>query len=309
LFDRVSDVVVEALNSGTALPKDRAAEALRAIERISEEVNAAWPPYKRFRFEVLDLKDILVITQSIRMDSRFFVFALSQPDGKTSRRLWRKVSLLDEDSLPETSPWMELEVVSAHRGPSANPRFLVRSTDGGCAGSYGVGYDLFQWNHEVGGIDKLIGIKGARGLDDQVKGFPWIGEFHADGPLIDLPYCWFSPIETWDNPSLCAVDRYDLSGDGIRFVSRRVNRPDLLPIAKALEYAQKRDFGAVRGYCTNDAVARRLVEWAPERVFEVEIKVKRLGPGRELVYEESDSYRFTVEKRGQHWLIAALRMD
>ncbi len=103
---------------------------------------------------------------------------------------------------------------------------------------------------------------------------------------------------------MCAVDRYDLSGDGVRFVSRRVNRPDLLPVAQALAYADKRDFGAVRGYCVSDAVARRLVESAPGKAFEVEIKTKRLGAGRELVYEESDGYRVTVAKHGGRWLIA-----
>jgi len=40
-----------------------------------------------------------------------------------------------------------------------------------------------------------------------VHGFAQIGEFRAEGSSINLPYCWFSPIDTWDNPSLCAIDR------------------------------------------------------------------------------------------------------
>ena len=65
----------------------------------------------------------------------------------------------------------------------------------------------------------------------------------------------------------------------------------------------------MRGYCVSDAVARRLVESAPGKVFEVEIKTKRLGAGRELVYEESDGYLFSVERHGDRWLIAGFSAD
>jgi hypothetical protein len=68
---------------------------------------------------------------------------------------------------------------------------------------------------------------------------------------ITIPYCWFSAIDTWDNPSMCAADIYDLSHDDVRFVSRAVNRPDLLPIAKALEYVSKHDYPAVLAYCAS----------------------------------------------------------
>ena len=86
---------------------------------------------------------------------------------------------------------------------------------------------------------------GSFGLDDKVPGFPQIGKLQTDGPLIIPPYCWFSSIDTWDNPSLCAVDTYDLSRDSVRFRSRTYNRPDLVPIAKAIEYAQQRGYRAV----------------------------------------------------------------
>ncbi len=140
-------------------------------------------------------------------------------------------------------------------------------------------------------------------MDDQVKAFPTIGKLRTDGPVIDLPYCWWSAIDTWDNPSMCAVDRYDLSGNEVRFISRRVNRPDLLPIAKAAKYAEDRDIPAVRAYCASDAVARRLVESAPNRLFEVDVKVKPHGAEHKLVYEDGGGYRFIVVKRGDRWLI------
>ncbi len=218
-------------------------------------------------------------------------------------------AFLDEDHEANLT-WVQFSISPVHSGPSGRPRFLVRSTDGGCAGSYGISYQVLQWNPAFGGsADKVIDIEGALGLDEKAPGFPQIVKLHTDGPMIDVPYCWWTPIDTWDNPSMCAVDRYDLSGDDVRFVSRRVNRPDLLPVAQALAYANKRDFGAVRGYCTTDAVARRLVESVPGRVFEVEVKTKGIGAGRELVFEDGESYRFTVEKHGGRWLVAAFSAD
>src|ERR1017187_3212938 len=85
-----------------------------------------------------------------------------------------------------------------------------------------------------GDLELIIKQAGALGLDDKVPGFAQIGEFRTVGSSITLPYCWFSPIDTWDNPSLCAVDSYDLSGDRVRFRSHTYNRPDLVPVAKAL---------------------------------------------------------------------------
>lgn len=309
LFQRVSDLVADALNTGTRSPTERATKTLRDVEGVSAEVNSAWPRENQFHFEVLDLNEILVVEMSIRMRGRFVVYSSSQGNEKNPDHLWRKTSLLNDGSDTEV-PWVQLSISPLHRGPSGRPRFLVRSVNGGCAGSIGIAYDAREWNSENdGSADQIVSIKGALGLDDKVAAFPQIGELRTKGPLIDLPYCWWSPIDTWDNPSMCAVDRYDLSTDAVRFVSRRVNRPDLLPVAQALDYSNKRDFGAVRGYCVSDAVARRLVEWAPGRLFDTEVKVKRLGTSRELVFDDSGNYRFTVEKRGARWLIAAFAIN
>lgn len=38
-----------------------------------------------------------------------------------------------------------------------------------------------------------------------------MGDLKTNGSAIMLPYCWSSPIDTWDNPSLCAADSYDIS--------------------------------------------------------------------------------------------------
>lgn len=305
LLETAADLITNALNTGPAPTVERAKGALENLKGASAEINSSWPAENRFQFEILDLKEILVVKMSVRAYGRYFVFGAPGSESGKPNHSWRRIGILEDDSEFDV-PWVEVQLYSLHRGPSGNARFLARSTMGGCAGSFGVSYDAREWNPENGGMaDRIISVKGAQGLDDQVKGFSQIGKLHTEGPVIDLPYCWWSAIDTWDNPSMCAVDRFDLSGDGIRFVSRRVNRPDLLPIVRAAEYAEKRDFPAVRAYCTNDAIARRLVGWAPDRLFEVEVKVKPLGSGRELVYEDGDSYRFVVEKRGENWLIAS----
>ena len=101
------------------------------------------------------------------------------------------------------------------------------------------------------GLGQIIKQSGAFGLDDKVPGFPQIGDLKTDDVRVTLPYCWLSPIDTWDNPSTCAVDTYDLSGDSAKFISRIHNRPDLLPVAKVMEYAAQCDYGALLGYCSS----------------------------------------------------------
>jgi len=119
-----------------------------------------------------------------------------------------------------------------------------------------------------------------------------------------LPYCWFSAIDTWDNPSLCAVDTYDVEGDEVRFRSRAYNRPDLVPVAKALEYAGKRDYPAVLGYCSSEDVARGLVREIPPEVFADDLRVTRISHTRERVeIGDPPAYEFEVEKRPDRWVV------
>jgi hypothetical protein len=309
LLEAAADLVTEALNTDTAPPVERAQKALENIASASAEINHSWPEGRRFQFKILDLKEILVVKMSIRSYERFFVFGAPSGDAGKQDRPWRRVGLTENESEFDV-PWVYVQLYPLHRGPSGRARFLARSTMGGCAGSFGVSYDAREWNPDNGGsADQIIGLQGALGLDDEVKGFPQIGKLRTDGPVIDLPFCWWSPIDTWDNPSMCAVDQYDLSGNDVRFVVRRVNRPDLLPIVRAAEHAEKRDLPAVRAYCTSEAVARHLLALAPTRLFEVEIKVKQLATGRELVYEEGGNYRFVVEKRSDRWLIASFHVN
>lgn len=136
--------------------------------------------------------------------------------------------------------------------------------------------------------------------------FPPIGTLRTTGKLLKLPYCWFSGIDTWDNPSLCALDTYDLSPDAITFRSRDYNRPELVPLAKAIEFAEQHDFPATRAYTTTDALARRLVrEGAPHA--DAGLTVTRISPSRRLV--EMNSATAIVEKLHNRWLLRSLNLN
>lgn len=198
-----------------------------------------------------------------------------------------------------------IEVFELHRGPSGNARSLARIEPFGCAGSVGVVYEAREWNPEgIGSLEKIIYQEGALGLDDNVEGFPQIGELQTEGTLITLPYCRFSAIDTWDNPSLCALDTYDLSGDDVKFQSRAHNRPDLVPVVKAIEYAQARDIAAARGYCASSEIADRLVREMPPHFFAGEIQVNATGKNRERVeLGDGPVYWLDVEERQGGWVV------
>ena len=159
----------------------------------------------------------------------------------------------------------------------------------------------------------MIKQEGSFGLEDAPEGskpspkhpFAPIGVFRSEDALITLPFCWFSPIDTWDNPSMCAVDTYNVSGDQVRFVSRAVNRPDLLPIAKVIEHAEHRDYPAVLAYCASAEVAQKLVADIPPSLFAEDLRVTRVSDAKQQVQLGPNSYRFEVEKRNGRWLIVS----
>jgi hypothetical protein len=128
----------------------------------------------------------------------------------------------------------------------------------------------------------------------------------TDGALITLPYCQFTPIDSWDNPSLCEADTYDFSGDEVKFRSRIYNRPDLLPIAKAVAYAESRDYFAVLAYCATPQIARRLVKEIPPNIFADDLRVKKISNEEERVFFGWDEgYEFVVAKRHNRWLVVS----
>ena len=269
LFSQAADVVVHSLNAGpgpSSSPEQRASAALNELEQVSSKTNATWPEENRFHFQLLDLSPALVVKMNIRAQETFFVFGVPEEDSGKPNHAWHNVGS-EEISSALDAPTSRLNLFPLHRGPSRNARFLAKVVYGGCGGGGGVAYEALEWNPKgTGALEPLIEQDGSFGLDEKVPEFEPIGKLQTEGPLITLPYCWFSAIDTWDNPSLCAVDTYDVEGDEVRFRSRAYNRPDLVPVAKAIEYAEKRDYPAVLGYCTSEDVARALVREIPPGV-------------------------------------------
>lgn len=314
LFDAAQGIVTDALNDRDTAraPKDRASAALKRLEDESARINTEWPEENRFHFELLDIAPALVVKMGVRSHERFFVFGIFEGAPGKTHPTWSEIGS-DEEGLSEPEvPRSTLSLFALHRGPSGSPRFLAAFGHIGCAGSNGIAYDAREWNPErIAGLAQIIKQSGAFGLDDKVPGFPQIGDLKTDGPRITIPYCWFSPIDTWDNPSLCAVDTYDLSGDNARFISRVYNRPDLLPVAKAIEYAGQRDYGALLGYCGSAQVADGLMHDLPPFVYAgAAIHVTSMGNGKERVeLGDGPDYRFDVEKRNGRWLVVAFKSE
>ena len=313
LFSQAADVVTQALNAtanASSSAGQRAATALKNLEQTSAKVNVGWPEENRFHFHILDLPPALVVTMSIRAQETFFVFGIPEEESGKPNHTWREVGSQGISTEPD-APQSRLNLYPLHRGPSRNARFLAKAIYSGCAGSIGVSYDAYEWNPKgMGEFGSIIEQDGSFGLDDQVPEFEQIGKLQTEGPLITLPYCWFSAIDTWDNPSLCAVDTYDVEGDEVRFRSRAYNRPELVPVAKAIEYAEKRDYPAVLGYCTSEDIARALVREIPPGVVADDLRVTRTNNGRERVeLGDPPAYEFEVEKRPDRWVIVSFSAE
>jgi hypothetical protein len=204
---------------------------------------------------------------------------------------------------------VSLSLFPLHRGPANSPRFLARFTGFSCAGSSGVAYYAYQWDpEESGGLaSEVVKIEGSEGIGGE--SLSKMDKLLTEGPVIKLPYCWFSAIDTWDNPTLCAVDSYDLSGNRVRFVGSVFNSPDLLAVARAIEYAKARDYPAVLAYCGSPEVARRMVRDNAVFGFPFSVDVKRTGAATEKVEFAPSGIRFDVQKRGDRWLVVSFGMD
>lgn len=304
LFEDAAALVAEALNqTDLRAPGDRATSVLEELRKLSDTVNAQWPEENRFRFQILELGPMLVVRMSIRTYGAFSALALTRDDA--SGMLWRQIG---SDEKTDFSSGL-LELHPLYSPSPERVRFLARFLISGCAGSFAVEYGGWEWNSREGTVlTPIIGQKGVFGLDDRVPGFEQIGALKTDGRKVTLPFCWFSAIDTWDNPSLCAVDTYDLSGSEVRFQSRQVNRPDLVPLAKAIEYAQAHEYAALRAYCDSDAIAQKLMREVPPFIFAgAELSVTRRGTHRERVDLGDDTvYRFDLAERGGRWVVTGL---
>lgn len=310
IFEEADKAVVAKLNaSPIASPsgaKARATEALQGLQRLSAEINKGWPEDNRFQFEVIEVPPALVAKMTLRTWATFSFFGMDD-SGKTSG-VWQYVGALDDHKYEDDKVGDGLEIFPLQRGPAKRVRFLARFDASGCAGgSAGVSYYAYEWNPEDSTLDEFIKIAGAYNL-----GYS-LGAPQTKGPLIHLPYCWFSAVDTWDNPSLCATDSYDLSGDHVRFLGSKYNMPDLVALANAIKYAEAHDYPATLAYCGSPDVARRMVRDLPPYIgmprFDKDPNrpFRRISATKEAV--DFDSFHFEIEKRADRWLVVSFRMD
>ena len=105
------------------------------------------------------------------------------------------------------------------------------------------------------------------------------------------------------------MDSYDISGDRVRFAGAVFNRPDLVPVAKVIQYAEARDYPAVLAYCGSAEVARLLLRDIPVFIYADDLHVTRTGATKERVELGSlRSFRFDIEKKRGRWLVTAFSM-
>lgn len=310
LFDAVKAQVADRLNAPSpvlsASAASRATSALRDIEQWSAEHNKIWPDEDRFHFKVLALPPAVLIEMSYRSRASLVLFGsinLNKDETTEAGTRWREVASVDPGSPPS-----KIALFPLHRGPTGHPRFLAQVWNIGCAGSLGEDYYGYEWNPDDGqSSNEIIKIEGAQGLDDSAS--THVGVLSTAGNIIQLPYCFFSAVDTWDNPTLCAADSFDLSGHYPVFIGRIYNSPDLVTVAKAIEYAEVHDYVAVRGYCTSDSVAKLLVRKIPPFLFAGAIDTVKAGPTRETVQISDGDFRFDLIKRQRRWLVERLRVS
>ncbi len=304
IFDGSVQAVISALNTGT-VPDSPTLVAQRTLAIPAEQStreNNSWPAANRFHAEVTALHDLLVLKLGFRSDERWFAIGYGTAYGQT----YSTWSLVGEDQIPQTGR-SSVAIYPIHSSPGAEPRFLASEFWTGCAGSSAIGYQIEEWQPRYQSLRSLLSQRGAQGMDPQSGAvtkdnpFPTVGRLKTGGRTIELPYCYFSPIDTWDNPSLCIADSYDVSGQELRFLSRKANRPDLLALANALTYATAHDRRALEAYCSTARLAARLLRATPG--MEASIEVKPAGPNRERV--ETGSGHFTLGRRHGRWMVTA----
>jgi hypothetical protein len=317
--------VVDALNepsrSRSAQTDDGSAtlrDVLAKFNDAGSRINSNWPAESRFRADALTASPLLLMKATFR--NRWALYAFGVKDGamgeQGARRRWQVVQAASDEPL-ELRLSMSLDVFPINRGPAGRARFLTRRHVGGCAGSVGVAYRLLEWDPGAfGTLSSLVEIDGAETQEEATKeknlsaSFPPVGDLHVTGTTITLPYCWWSVLDTWHNPSLCAADSFDVSGDHVLFKGRATNRPDLVPIAHAIKHAQAHEYRAVLAYCRSAEIANRIVRDVPPYIFAETLTVKSLGPGKETVEFGADHvFRFDVERVNGGWTITKFRID
>jgi len=324
LFDQADEAVLQGLNGtappaspSTSRPKDRAVRALTALEHASAEINKDWPEGNRFHFDVLDVPPALVVKMTYRNRATFTFFGVPRvADDQRPNTAWRAIRAEDDGRFDRDGGYEEVSLFPLRRGHSNRVRFLAKFDRSGCGSGVGVSYYAYEWvPEELGALDEFIKAQGAVSREEpsekgRSNSLAPIGRFQAAGALITLPYCWHSQIDTWNNPSLCAVDSYDISRDRARFVHRAFNRPDLVPVARVIEYGQAHDYPALLAYCASREVALKIIRDIPPFVYGSGLEIRPIGAAKKRVeLKNNDVVQFDVEKRAGRWLVSGFRIQ
>jgi hypothetical protein len=104
---------------------------------------------------------------------------------------------------------------------------------------------------------------------------------------------------------------YDASGDELRFVETRTNRPDLETVAKIIEHAQARDVRAVEAYSANKQVASAVTQRIPSsHLFFAGVTVKPTAPDKEVVeMEDGITLRFELSRINGIWIVTVFTKE
>jgi hypothetical protein len=282
------------------------------MRALSERINKAWPPKRRFHYELLDIDPAFVVTYHIRSRSTWSAFGVAAEaswPNKGSNAKWAQVGE-DEFRWQQVDSDQEMEVHPLERGPSRQARFLAKSSHISCGdGITGLDYSAWEWNPaSIGSLEQLIGRKGAASRGDYPEYGP-VGPLETNGSKIGLPYCEWSAVDLDVDALLCSIDTYDISGDAVRFLGTRTNRPDLETVAKAIQYADDRDYRAVLAFSASPTVARRLVALMPPSIT-ANINGGIYPPLRGN-HETIDigGLHFALEKRNGLWIVLRFTVD
>lgn len=312
LFDAADGAIVQALNSSNASPAKSIASMLDSLRTLSDRATRDWPADRRFHYNLLAIPPAFVVVYHIRSRSTWSVFAVpaeaSWPN-KGSNRNWEQV---EEDDFRWQDPKgdQRVEVYSIQRGPSELARFLSRSDEISCGdGITGLAWRAYEWNAAgTGSLETVLERTGVEKRDDDPP-YQAIGKLQTTGARITLPYCEDSAVDLYVDALLCSVDTYDLSGNDVRFLSTETNRPDLETVAKAVQYADARDYEAVRAYSASPQVARKMVEEMPPGIY-------GNGSGEDYPPIRGDrqtidigGLHFALEKRDGRWLVTQFTLD
>jgi hypothetical protein len=312
LFEEADAAVVQSLNEPGSDPKQAVSQTLELLRNMSNRINENWPRDRRFHYEVLQIEPVFAVGYHIRSRSTWSAFAVadeSEWPKKGRNRQWHQVG---EDDFRWDAPHADQQMVvyPLQRGPSGLARFLARFSQISCGdGITGIGYDAYQWNPtSVGSLDLILERKGAASRGDFPK-YGTIGKLVTSGPRITLPYCEWSALDMTPDALLCSVDTYDVSGNVVRFVSTQTNRPDLETVAKAIRYAEDRDYRAVLAYSASPAVARKMVDLMPPAVYG-NASGEDYPPIRGNTQAiDIEGLHFALEKRDQEWVITQFQLN